>query len=161
MKSLDIDWLDLELAFRDATGTESFLDCEEGEVVAIVPGFPDEASRREQIRAHPGRYAPVVPIDADFARAVMHRFVERLPEGFMRRRLKAAERKIGVYTRSLEILREDPAVFAGYHRYEQAVFWDHVEAFLAAHHIVAEEPVPAVELFEAQGPGMGTALRSG
>lgn len=149
MRRLDVDWLDLELAFRDATGTESYLDSDSGEVISVVPGFSDEADLREEIERDPERYVRLMPIDTGFARDVMRRFVERLPEGPLRRRLFAAERKTGAYTRCLAILREDEPVLASYHRFEQASFWDHVERYLEERGIAPERRAPSVDLFEA------------
>ena len=45
MRTLDIDWADLEIAFRDA-GSESHLDTESGDVLSIVDGFDDERDLR-------------------------------------------------------------------------------------------------------------------
>lgn len=159
MRTLDVDWLDLELAFRDATGTESYLDLDSGEVVSVVPGFSDEAELKDIIARDPERYVLLEPIDTRFARDVMRRFTERMPEGTLRRRLFAAERKTGAYTRSLAILREDEAVLASYHRFEQAAFWDHVERYLSERGVAPETPAPGVELFE--GPAALGARRSG
>ena len=58
MAKLDVDWADLELAFRDATGTENYLDLLSGEVLSVVPGFSDEEESRDQIRKEPRRFLP-------------------------------------------------------------------------------------------------------
>lgn len=155
-RHLDVDWLDLELAFRDTTGTESYLDLDTGEVVSIVPGFPDEADLRRSVAEAPGRYVALQPLDTGFSRAVMRRFVERLPEGKLKRQLRMAERKSGALTRSLAILRGDEAALASWHRFEQSAFWDHVDRYLRERGVVPETSPPGVELFE----GPVASLRS-
>lgn len=148
MTPTDIDWLDIELAFRDTTRTESFLDRESGEVLSVVPGFSDESELRAAIGRAPGRYVALVPVTTAYARGVMQRFLERLPAGATRRRLLALQHKTGAYTRSLGLLEQHPALLEDFHRFEQMAFWEHVERELSAAGIHATSRPPSVELFE-------------
>ena len=148
MIPLNIDWTDLELAFRDATGTESFFDLRTGEVVSVVPDFSDEPDLRRLIDAHPGRFIAILPIDAGFSRRVLYAFVDTLQDGPLKRRLSAARHGAGSLTRCLEILRCDAAALQAYYRHEQDAVWRHAEAFLAKVGVASRNPVPSPELFE-------------
>lgn len=152
---LDVDWGDLELAFRDATGTPNYLDVQSGEVVSVVPGFGDAGELRELIQRQPERFAAIAPIDAGHARHVMGEFLGRLPAD-QRRRFAAAGLRgsplpPGGLTKCLALLREDEALLQSYYRFEQASFWRHVEAFLASAGVTPASRAPGVELFEDAG----------
>ncbi len=148
MGKLDVDWADLELAFRDATGTENFLDLLSGEVLSVVPGFSDEEESRDQIRKEPRRYLPLTPVDTGFARDVMRTFIQGLPAGELKGKLEAGFKKTGALTRCMELLDEDRAALASFHRFEQARFWEHVDAEVRAAGVEPQTPPPSVELFE-------------
>lgn len=144
-----VDWLELELAFRDATGTESFLDKKTGEVCVLVPGFSDEEELRSRIDEDPERFAKIQPIGTEHARQVMARFVETLPASETKTGLQDAMRaQFGVLSRCMELLRAAPQALNRYHRFEQAALWEHLESFLESLGVNADEAPPAVELFE-------------
>lgn len=148
MPKLDVDWADLELAFRDATGTENLLDLESGEVLAIVPGFMDEEELREQVRRDPGRYLELSPVDVAFARQVMRDFIATLPAGPLRTKLEVGSRKTGALTRCMDLLEDDEATRGAFHRYEQGRFWAHVDEVLRAAGVQPYSAPPTVDLFE-------------
>lgn len=158
MAKVDVDWADVELAFRDATGTESFLDRQTGEVLSVVPGFSDEEEVRELIRKEPRRYVRLEPVDTAFAREVMRAFIASLPSGDLKRKLEAGFRKTGALTRCMELLSEDKAALSSFHRFEQARFWEHVEGTLRDAGVEPQSPAPSVELFEGFE---GSSSRSG
>lgn len=153
MRRLDIDWSDLELAFRDATGTENHLDTESGEIVAVIPGFTDEESLRTRVKAEPRRYVLVPPIDAKHAREVMSAFVDTVDDPGLKVRMQKARHGAGSLTRCLALLREDQRQLQAYYRFEQASFWRHVEAFLSERGVEPASPPPAPELFEDAATG--------
>lgn len=148
MPKLDVDWADLELAFRDATGTENFLDLSTGEVLAVVPGFSDEDEIRDQIAKDRARYLALDPVDTAFAREVMRAFIKGLPTSDMKRKLEVGFRKTGALTRCMELLDEDKAALSSFHRFEQMRFWEHVARTLREAGVEAQTPPPSVELFE-------------
>ena len=155
MGTLDVDWSDLELGFRDATGTENWLDLETGEVVSVLEGFEDTDDLRRIIAREPSRFARIQPIDAAHARRVMASFIKTLPPK-PRRRLEAAARGgAGSLTRCVALLRQEPALLGKYYRFEQSEFWRHLEAFLALHDVEPTTAPPGVELFEGFGEGLG------
>ncbi len=145
---LDVDWVDLELAFRDATGTENLLDLESGEVLCIVPGFEDEGELRDLIGKDPGRYLELSPVDVGFARTVMRDFLATLPGGPLREELAAGFKKTGGLTRCMELLDNDASTRGAYHRYEQARFWAHVDDVLRYAGVEPQSAPPTVDLFE-------------
>src|SRR6266849_2990271 len=57
---LTVNWSDLEIAFeRNSPDQESFLDLENGDLLAIIDGEPDAAARRARVAAHPDRFLRV------------------------------------------------------------------------------------------------------
>lgn len=148
MRTLDIDWADLELAFRDATDAESWLDRESGEVMTLVRGFDDEKDVRDKLRRFPGRFLRLEPVDAGFTRDVMQRFIGRLAAGKLRRQLEEAVAGPGGISRTMALLKEDKASLLAFARLEQAELVKRVEEFLAQHGIKCGNAPPAPELFE-------------
>lgn len=146
MRKLDIDWADLEIAFRDA-GTESYLDKESGEVVSIVDGFDDERDIRERLTRFPGRFARIVPVDRAFTADVVSRFVQS-QKGAMKKKLTEAAAGPGGLSRFMTTVREDKSVLASFARVEQAELLKKIEAFLQAQNVSSKETAPALELFE-------------
>jgi hypothetical protein len=146
MKTLDIDWADLEIAFRDG-GCESHLDTLRGEVLSIVPGFDDERDLRERLARQPERYVRIVPVDTPWSTAVVHRFVAR-QRGTLREELVSAMSGAGALSRALGVLRDHKAAWASFARFEQAELLRHIEAFLHAHGLQSHEAAPGLELFE-------------
>jgi len=150
--TLDVDWGDLELAFRDATGTKNFLDGLTGEVVSVVPGFSDAEELMEMIARQLDRFARITPLSATHAREVMGKFLERLEpqrkQSFAAAGLKPGKLGPGGLTKCLALLRDDEALLARYYRFEQTSFWRHVESFLAGAGISPSTRTPGVELFE-------------
>ena len=146
--TLDVDWADLELAFRDTTGTENYLDLRTGDVLSIVPGFSDEAELRRDIAREAERFLDLHPVEVDFTRRAMSSFVDSLPESIERRKLANAFSRAGGLTRCMELLRDDGPRLARWHRFEQAHFWRHVHEVLRLAGIEPYSPPPAVELFE-------------
>ena len=147
MRTLTIDWADLEIAFRDA-GTESYLDKEGGEVLSIVDGFDDERDLRERLARFPGRFVRVVPVDKAFSTAVLERFIARQKAGPFTKRLVEAFSGAGGLSRTMALLREDKATFASFSRFEQAELLKTIEDFLRKHGLHADSDPPALELFE-------------
>ena len=119
MRTLTVDWADLEIAFRDATGAESHLDKETGEVVTLMKGFEDEPELRQKLKRSPGRFLRLPVVDAAFTREVLHTFIARLQAGAVRDKLLEAEHGPGGIARSMQMLRDDKPLFASYSRFEQ------------------------------------------
>ncbi|MBM4281059.1 MAG: hypothetical protein FJ137_09965 [Deltaproteobacteria bacterium] len=146
MRTLDIDWADLEIAFRDA-GTESYLDRDGGDVLSIVDGFDDERDLRERLARFPGRFVPIVPVDRAFTAAVVERFVARQKPA-VAARLRDAFAGAGGLSRVMALLRDDKPLLQAFARFEQAELLQHIERFLAGHGLSSAEQAPGLELFE-------------
>ena len=146
MRTLDIDWADLEIAFRDA-GSESHLDTQSGEVVSIVDGFDDERDLRERLARFPGRFVRIVPVDRAFSSAVVERFIAR-QKGATAKHLREAFAGAGGLSRVMAVLRDDKALLQSFSRYEQAELFKTIEAFLAEHGLSSADDAPGLELFE-------------
>lgn len=147
MRQLDVDWADLELAFRDATGTENYLDTRSGEVVSILSGFDDERDLREQLVRFPGRFLRIHPLDAGFTKRVLEAFATGLPKGDLRARLDEVRHGAGGVARSMQVLHEEGRTWAQWSRFEQGELWQEVARFLVDHGIAAPR-APTVDLFE-------------
>lgn len=146
MRTLDIDWADLEIAFRDA-GTESYLDLEGGEVLSIVDGFDDERDLRERLARFPGRFARIVPVDRAFTSAVVARFVAS-QKGALKKKLGEAFDGPGGLSRVMAVLRDDKSAMASFARVEQAELLKTIETWLKAQNVSSSEHAPGLELFE-------------
>lgn len=148
MRTLTVDWADLEIAFRDATGAESFLDKETGEVVTLMKGFEDEPELRQKVNRSPGRFLLLPVVDASFSKDVLHAFIARMQKSPHKDKLAEAEHGAGGFARSMQMLRDDKALFASYSRFEQAALMKRVETFLGEHDIAPADAAPDVDLFE-------------
>jgi hypothetical protein len=145
-RTLDIDWADLEIAFRDA-GTESYLDLEGGEVLSIVDGFDDERDLRERLARFPGRFARIVPVDRSFTAAVVTRFIAA-QKGAQKKKLADAFDGPGGLSRVMSTLRDDKAVMSAFARMEQAELLKTIETWLAQQNVRSADAAPGLELFE-------------
>ena len=75
-RPITINWSDLEIAFeRNSPDQESFLDLENGDLLAIIEGEPDAAARRAKVANNPGRYLRVDPASSREQYRWMERFV--------------------------------------------------------------------------------------
>jgi hypothetical protein len=146
MRTVEIDWADVEIAFRDA-GTESYLDQESGDVLSIVDGFDDERDLRERLARFPGRFVRIIPVDKAFSSAVVERFIARQKPAAAKK-LREAFSGAGGLSRVMTQLREDKALLQAFSRYEQAELLRHIEVFLASHGLASADDAPGLELFE-------------
>jgi hypothetical protein len=146
MRTLEIDWADVEIAFRDA-GTESYLDQDSGDVLSIVDGFDDERDLRERLARFPGRFVRIVPVDKAFSSAVVDRFIARQKPAIARK-LRDEFSGAGGLSRVMATMRDDKALLQSFSRYEQAELLRHIEAFLASHGLASADQAPGLELFE-------------
>jgi hypothetical protein len=147
MRTLDLDWADLELAFRDATGTESHLDSDTGEVLTLVRGFDDERDIRDKLKRFPKRFLRITPVDKSFTRNVLDVYVRR-QSGELRHKLDQAVAGPGGIARAMVLLQSDKPALAAFSRIEQSELVRVVEEFLAAHGLRSGVAPPAPDLFE-------------
>ena len=147
MRTLNIDWADLELAFRDATGAQSFLDQESGEVLTLLRGFDDERDIKDKLKRFPDRFLKLAPLDKGFTHAALAQFIGRVT-GPLHNKLRAAFEGPGGIARAMALLQDDKPTLASFARFEQAELVRAVESFLSAHGIRCGIEPPAPDLFE-------------
>jgi hypothetical protein len=150
--TLDLDWMDLELAFRDTTDTESYIDTNTGELVSVLPGFPDEAELRDMIQLADDQYVRISPVNTDFSKAVLLQFIKQISGHAILKKLDAEEAGVGSYAKSIQILRQDKEVLQLYYRFEQDSLWSHIMEALGSAGLEAATPPPEPELFEEAVP---------
>lgn len=152
-RTLDFDWADLELAFRDATGAESYIDRDSGEVLTLVKGFDDEKDIRDKLKRYPERFVRIQPLDKSFTLQALRAFTER-QTGALRSKLDdaIAGGSAGSIARAMAVLKEDKAALAAFARTEQSELVRAVEQFLARHGLKSGTAPPSPDLFEGM-PG--------
>lgn len=148
MITLNLDWMDLEIAFRDTTGTESYIDSNTGEIISVVPEFEDEKELREMIQIAGDRYILISPVNTRFSQTVLEQFVGQMNNGDLGAKLAEEGQETGSYARCMRILREDKEALQLYYRFEQNALWDHISESLASSGVTPALPPPEPELFE-------------
>jgi len=146
--TLDLDWMDLELAFRDTTDTESYIDRNNEELVSVLPGFPDEIELRDMIQIAGDQYVRIAPVNTNFSKTVLLQFIKQLSGHAILKKLELAEAGVGSYAKSIQILRQDKEVLQLYYRFEQDSLWSHILEALASAGIEPATSPPEPELFE-------------
>ena len=146
MRTLDIDWADLEIAFRDAS-SESWLDTSVGEVVSIVEGFDDEREVRDRLGRFPGRFVRIPPVDKAWSTEVVGRFIAR-QRGTLKAHLIEAFGGVGALSRTTAVLRDDKAAWTSFSRFEQSGLLRRIEQFLDEQRLRTQQAAPTLELFE-------------
>ena len=140
LKQLDVDWADLEIAFRDAvSGVQSYLDLGSGEVLVII----DENDLDAGLVTHcPDRFLPIPAFTTSEGIEVLREFIAQLPSSELRRRLDQSAQGPGGLTRCLEILAESARLFERFSRFEEQAIYQRLHWWLAAHGIQAQQPPP-------------------
>lgn len=128
LKSLAIDWDDLEIAFRDgASGVRSFLDTRTGEVVAVLgPHDPDA----ELVSQRPERFVAVPAMSVDDSVAILRDFVRQLVASPIRQKLMRLARGPGALGRCYTLLDADPALLDQFTRFEQRAIGELLQRWL-------------------------------
>jgi len=140
LKMLDVDWADLEIAFRDAiSGVQSYLDLGSGEVVVIIDEHDLDA---EHVARCPDRFLPIPAFSTSEGIEVLREFVAQLPSSELRRRLEFHCQAPGGLKRCLEILAESARLFDRFTRFEEQAIFERLHWWLAAHGIQAQQLPP-------------------
>ena len=147
MKEIKVDWNELELAFREISGTKNYIDVFTGAIVSVVPGFEDEEEVHQLINQNPHRLIEICPLDANFGRAVLRRFIQQNIAQDLRNELTQAMDGPAGLTYSMNIIKRDGESLSQYHRFEQELFWEHVNTFLVDCGILPTNRAPQPELF--------------
>jgi hypothetical protein len=131
MPPININWSDLEIAFeRNSPDQESFLDLENGDLLAIIEGEPDAAARRAKVANNPGRYLRVDPASSREQYRWMERFVASVADQALRERLLVAIDGKGAFRRSKDVLLAFPAERERWFAYRSDLLHFHIQTWL-------------------------------
>ncbi|HVR60336.1 MAG TPA: UPF0158 family protein [Polyangia bacterium] len=126
-----MNWSDLEIAFeRNSPDQESFLDLENGDLLAIIEGEPDAAARRARVAANPNRFLRVDPASSREQYRWMERFVASVSEPALRERLLIAIDGKGAFRRFKDVLLAFPAERERWFSYRSELLHFHIQTWL-------------------------------
>src|SRR3954452_8234216 len=153
MPPITVNWSDLEIAFeRNSPDQESFLDLENGDLLAIVEGEPDAASRRAKVAAHPERYLRVDPASSREQYRWMERFVSSVSEPALRERLLVSIDGKGAFRRFKDVLLAFPGERERWFAYRSEILHFHIQTWLDHMKIDVANPPPWGRLAEPLEP---------
>src|SRR5438552_14381989 len=149
MPPITVNWSDLEIAFeRNSPDQESFLDLENGDLLSIVEGEPDAASRRAKVAAHPERYLRVDPASSREQYRWMERFVASVSEPALRERLLVSIDGKGAFRRFKDVLLAFPGERERWFAYRSEILHFHIQTWLEHMKIDVANPPPWGRLTE-------------
>jgi hypothetical protein len=141
MPPITINWSDLEIAFeRNSPEQESFLDLENGDLLAIGEGEPDAAARRARVAKNPERYLRIDPASSREQYRWMERFVSAVQDQPLRERLLVAIDGKGAFRRFKDVLLAFPAERERWFAYRSELLHLHIQTWLD--HLAIEVAVP-------------------
>jgi len=153
MPPIHLNWSDLEIAFeRNSPDQESFLDLENGDLLAIVEGEPDAASRRAKVAATPERYLRIDPASSREQYRWMERFVSSVTEPALRERLLVSIDGKGAFRRFKDVLLAFPGERERWFAYRSEVLHFHIQTWLDHMKIEVASPPPWGRLVEPLEP---------
>ena len=157
MPPITINWSDLEIAFeRNSPDQESFLDLENGDLLAIIEGEPDAAARRAKVANNPDRYLRVDPASSREQYRWMERFVASVADQALRERLLVAIDGKGAFRRFKDVLLAFPAERERWFTYRSDLLHFHIQTWLEHMKIEVAEPA-ALGPRRAAGGAAGAA----
>ena len=143
MPPITVNWSDLEIAFeRNSPDQESFLDLENGDLLAIVEGEPDAAARRARVAANPERYLRIDPASSREQYRWMERFVTSVSDEALRERLLIAIDGKGAFRRFKDVLLAFPAERERWFGYRSELLHFHIQTWLDHMKIEVANPPP-------------------
>jgi hypothetical protein len=143
MPPITVNWSDLEIAFeRNSPEQESFLDLENGDLLAIIDGEPDAPSRRAKVANNPARYLRVDPASSREQYRWMERFVSSVSDQTLRERLLVAIDGKGAFRRFKDVLLAFPAERERWFSYRSELLHFHIQTWLEHMKIEVANPPP-------------------
>jgi hypothetical protein len=143
MPPITINWSDLEIAFeRNSPDQESFLDLENGDLLAIIEGEPDAAARRSKVANNAERYLRVDPASSREQYRWMERFVASVADQALRERLLVAIDGKGAFRRFKDVLLAFPAERERWFTYRSDLLHFHIQTWIEHMHIEVGSPPP-------------------
>jgi hypothetical protein len=143
MPPITVNWSDLEIAFeRNSPDQDSFLDLENGDLLSIVDGEPDAATRRAKVAANATRYLRVDPASSREQYRWMERFVSSVADLPLRERLLIAIDGKGAFRRFKDVLLAFPAERERWFVYRSEVLHFHIQTWVEHTKIEVANPPP-------------------
>jgi len=143
MPPITVNWSDLEIAFeRNSPDQESFLDLENGDLLSIIDGEPDAASRRAKVAANPSGYLRIDPASSREQYRWMERFVSSVADLPLRERLLIAIDGKGAFRRFKDVLLAFPAERERWFVYRSEVLHFHIQTWIEHTKIEVVNPPP-------------------
>lgn len=143
MPPITVNWSDLEIAFeRNSPDQESFLDLENGDLLSIVDGEPDAASRRAKVADNAARFLRVDPASSREQYRWMERFVSSVADLALRERLLIAIDGKGAFRRFKDVLLAFPAERERWFVYRSEVLHFHIQTWVEHTKIEVANPPP-------------------
>lgn len=143
MPPITVNWSDLEIAFeRNSPDQESFLDLENGDLLAIIDGEPDAAARRAKVAANPSTYLRVDPASSREQYRWMERFVSSVADPPLRDRLLISIDGKGAFRRFKDVLLAFPAERERWFVYRSEVLHFHIQTWVEHTKIDVANPAP-------------------
>ncbi|MBN2360558.1 MAG: hypothetical protein JXR83_13970 [Deltaproteobacteria bacterium] len=140
LKTLDVDWTDLEIAFRDAvSGVQSYLDLGTGEVLVVIDQHDLDA---DEVASCPDRFLAIPAFSTSEGIEVLREFIVQLPAGELRGRLEQGCRGAGGLKRCFEILAEEGWLLDRFTQFEEQAIYERLHWWLTAHGIRPQRPPP-------------------
>ena len=153
MPPIHLNWSDLEIAFeRNSPDQESFLDLENGDLLAIVEGEPDAASRRAKVATNPERYLRIDPASSREQYRWMERFVPSVTDLALRERLMVSIDGKGAFRRFKDVLLAFPGERERWFAYRSEVLHFHIQTWIDHMKIDVANPPPWGRLPEPVEP---------
>ncbi len=121
LRRVNVDLEALEIGARDASDEiQSYLDLENGEVLCVVKGEPDERILKQKIRAERKRFKKVPAFGLAEERGLLRQFLSQEMEGAGRDFLMRLVDEPGAFHACLTTLRADGELFHAWEKFEAA-----------------------------------------
>ena len=143
MKSIQIDWEELELACeRNAVNVVSYLDRDTGAVLVFYGESEDEQERHRQVKHNTARYLEVAPVPPKDQYKWMEKFISTLTDDELRDRVLVAIDGKGAFRRFKDLLVHYPGVRERWFAYRGLHLHAYINEWIHAHNIDLAEPPP-------------------
>lgn len=119
LRPIDVDMEALEIGARDSSDvTASYLDTENGEVLCIVKGEPDERMLKDRVRGEKKRFKKIPAFGLSEERALLRDFLAAELDGSARDFLMRLVDEPGAFHACLTTLKADVGLWNLWERFE-------------------------------------------
>ena len=143
MRIIPIRWTELETAFeRNAPDTESYVDAQTGEVIALVDGQPETAELRSRVISGGDRYVKIEPASSREQYKWMERFVATVTDEALRERLIISIDGKGAFRRFKDVLLNYPVERERWFTYRAELLHWNMQVWMERDKLQSSEPAP-------------------